>query len=202
MKDQDPMDPVDPLSLPDVLQIVERRRRRRARARAVGAPAAGVAAAGIAGVIVVVLQTGAGPANAPAPHVPVLAPPSATAPPASTAPPRISPPLDGYADPDYLVGMADSLFEEPSEEDVGRLAGDAAALSAAWGVEPFPAAKAIVMKARSTGLQIDPRDPLGDDQLVDRFAALGFTEEDAAQLAAVWGTDTRTAEVMGAIIGG
>ena len=55
-------------------------------------------------------------------------------------------------------------------------------------------------KAGLTGTVIDPADPLGDDRLVRQFTDAGYTVDDAAELAAAWGTDVRTAQVFGALL--
>lgn len=194
-------EPLPPLSLPEVLEIVERRRRRRARVRSVGGPVLAVGAAGMAGLIVVTLQSGAARVE-PAAQPPAAAPTSVSAgPPAqpSTAPPAEPPPFaPGYLDPDFLTELADTLFTGGPEDQADL---DAAyRLATAWGIEPSPAAKAVVVKAELSGTAIDPTDPRGADELISRFEEAGYTDQDAAELAAAWGTDTRTAEIIGALV--
>lgn len=183
----------DPLPLQDVLEIVERRRRRRARVQTAAGSALAVAGAGVAGLIVVVLQSGPAdlvPAAAPVPTLPTVAALSA-------GPPPFDP---GYLQPDYLGQLADSLFASASEAQAQRSVDDAATMAAAWDIELYPASKAVLAKAALTGTAVDPADPTGDDELVSRFEEAGYTDADAAELAAAWGTDTRTAKIVGALV--
>lgn len=202
-------DPRRPLPLSAVLDIVERRRRRRSRVQTVAGSALGVAAAGIAGVIVVTLRPD--PAEVPAAaRPPVTSSAPAAAPPAVAAPsgrlpadpsPGAPPPFDpAYLEPGYVEGLADSILTGGSDPEQARRVADAQALADAWGLELYPAAKAVAAKAGLTGVDIDPRDPDGDEELVSRFEQAGYTDEYAAELAAAWSTDSRTAKIVGALV--
>ena len=188
-----------PLPLDDVLRIVERRRRRRARVRDAAGPALSVAAVGVAGLVVVALQSG--PADEvltpAAPPISVLPTPAA-APTAGDGPPSFAP---GYLEPGFLPALADFLFSgSADDDDADRRFSDADELSRAWGLDLYPAAKAVVAKAALTRVSIDPGDRSGDDALVEGFAAAGFTDADADELAAAWRTDERTARVVGGLL--
>lgn len=199
-----------PLPLDDVLRIVERRRRRRARVRDAAGPALSVAAVGVAGLVVVALQSGSAE-EAVTPAAPISALPTAgalstpaqptDAPP--TAGPGDGPPSfdPGYLEPGFLPALADFLFSASADDaDADRRFSDAEELSRAWGLDLYPAAKAVVAKAALTRVSIDPGDRSGDDALVEGFAAAGFTDADADELAAAWETDERTARVVGGLL--
>lgn len=194
-----------PLPLDDVLRIVERRRRRRARVRDAAGPALSVAAVGVAGLVVVVLQSGQAE-EAVTPAAPISALPTAGAlstPAPPTAGPGDGPPSfdPGYLEPGFLPALADFLVSGTGDEDeIDRRFSDAEELSRAWGLDLHPAAKAVVAKAELTGVSIDPADRSGDDALVEGFAAAGFTDADAEELAAAWRTDERTARVVGGLL--
>jgi hypothetical protein len=204
-------DPNRPLPLQDVYAIVERRRRQRARNRAIVAPAAAVGAAGLAGLLVVAIQTGATPAApaaappslssspSPSPSAALAAPPTgapATTPPVS----RTAPPFDpDWLRPDLLPGLASALFDRPDAEQA-QLLSDAADLSAAWEVPFYPTAKAVVTKADLMGATVSSADPRGADKLISRYRAAGYTDEYAAELAAAWDTDPRSAEIVGGLV--
>lgn len=181
-------DPQRPLPLSAVLEIVERRRRRRSKAQTLAGSALGVAAAGIAGLIVVTLRS--------EPAVPVAGPrPPAVS--SAAAPPPFDP---AYLSGDYLTGLADSILTGGTDPQHVRQVHDAYALSEAWGLELYPAAKAVAAKAALTGTVIDPRNPEGDDELVSRFEEAGYTDDYAADLAEAWMTDSRTAKIVGALV--
>lgn len=191
-----------PLPLDDVLRIVERRRRRRARVRDAAGPVLSVAAVGVAGLVVVVLQSG--PAeDARTPAAPPISVLPTDAPPADGSPPGDgSPSFDpAYLEPGFLPALADFLFSGSADDDeADRRLSDAEELSRAWGLDLYPAAKAVVAKAALTGVSVDPADRSGDDVLVDGFAAAGFTDADAEELATAWRTDERTARVVGGLL--
>ncbi len=187
-----------PLPLEEVLGIVERRRRRRARTRAVAAPALSVAAVAAAGLVVAALQAGSG---APPALTPAAAPPgpavSARPGPTSTsaAPTGSAPPIDPvWLSPDFLPSTAAYV------DDDAQLAADADELARTWGIADDAGAATIVAKADWNAVPIDPADPGGDDDLADRFARAGYTAATAADLARAWGTDVRTAEVLGGLL--
>jgi hypothetical protein len=194
-------DPQRALPLSDVLDIVERRKRRRARVQTAAGSTLGIAAAGIAGLIVVTLQSDRD-------AVPAGPRPSAAS---SVSTPTPSPlrsgarPLDPvYLTPGYLTSVADSLVTGPGVTVSGRrqdrVIADAYALADAWGLDLYPDAKAIVAKAEVTGVDIDPRDPEGDEKMVSRFERAGLTDADAAELAQAWTTDDRTAKIFAALL--
>ena len=202
-------DPQQPLPLSAVLDIVERRRRRRSRVQTVAGSALGVAAAGIAGVIVVTLRPDPADVPSAASRPPVTSSAPAAAPPAAAAPPdRIPtdpsmapPPFDpAYLEPGFVEGLADSILTGGTNPDHVRQVDDAIALADAWGLELYPAAKAVAAKAALTRTDIDPHDPDGDDALVRRFEEAGYTDEYAEQLAEAWMTDNRTAKIIGALV--
>jgi hypothetical protein len=189
-------DPQRPLPLSDVLDIVERRRRRRARAQTAAGSTLGIAAAGIASLIVVTLQNDrdAVPASPRPPAVSLATP---TNPSSSAAPPPLHP---SYLAPDYLTATAEWVVTGTGGRHDRQVA-DAYALADAWGLELYPDAKAIVAKADiDTSIDIDPRDPDGDEKMVSRFEQAGYTDEDAAQLAQIWNTDSRTAKIFAAFL--
>lgn len=190
-------DPQRPLPLSDVLDIVERRRRRRARAQTAAGSTLGIAAAGIAGLIVVTLQSDrdAVPASPRPPAVSPLATPTPDSS-SNSAPPPLDP---VFLDPDYLTSAADSIVTDASRRP-GHEVADAYALADAWDLELYPGAKAVVAKADAVGDDIDPRDPQGDEKLVSRFEQAGYTDDDAAELAQVWNTDSRTAKIFAALL--
>jgi hypothetical protein len=197
-----------PLPLQDVFDIVERRRRQRARVRAVAGPAAAVGAAGMAGVIVLVLQ--AGPDGADPAAAPPAGPPSALVSPAapatepSTARPAAPPtprPFDpADLDRGFLSEVAAGVAGLPDDADRARIGEQATAIEQAWGLEFYPEAKAVAMKALRTGTPLAVDDPSGADALVDGFERAGYTERDAAELAAAWGTDERAAKIIGILV--
>ncbi len=190
-----------PLPLSEVLEIVERRRRQRARTGAIAGSALAVGAAGMAGLIVVGLQAGpSGVTPAAPPPAPALvtATPT-TAPTTAPVPAALPPPFDSYRDPDFLANLADAYPQFP-EPDQDRILGDAAELAEVWGLEHYPAAKAVAVKAEGTGTGIDPGDPRNADELVGRFERAGYTERDADELARAWATDPRTAKIVGALV--
>jgi hypothetical protein len=84
--------------------------------------------------------------------------------------------------------------------DEAQLLDQADTLARAWGVPMYPAAKAVVAKADTTGTRIDPTDRRGADKLINRFQAAGYSEDYAKQLARAWNTDPRTAEIVGALV--
>jgi hypothetical protein len=189
-------DPQRALPLSDVLDIVERRKRRRARVQTAAGSTLGIAAAGIAGLIVVTLQSDRD-------AVPAGPRPSAAS---SVSTPTPSPlssgarPLDPvYLTPGYLTSVADSVVRGTGDRRERQLA-DASALADAWDLELYPGAKAVVAKADVTGVDIDPRDPEGDEKLVSRFERAGLTDADAAELAQAWTTDDRTAKIFAALL--
>jgi hypothetical protein len=150
-------------------------------------------------MVVVVLQPGPATVTPAAPpSAPTLAPVTTTVPAGPTA--GTGPPLDpAFLEPSYLDQVASSIALLPQDE-AGRVGEEATQLEAAWGLEFYPAAKAVVIKADLLGIEIDPTDPTGDDALVSRFEAAGYTDADAAALADAWSTDTHTAKVMGALL--
>jgi hypothetical protein len=203
-------DPRRPLPLPDVYAIVESRRRRRAKVRAIATPAAAVGAAGVAALVVVAIQTGAGTPAAPAasppaalatsPTMPATTPATTLPEPTPAAPTTAAPPFDaGWLHADFLPGLAGSVFNRPDAEQA-QLLDQADTLARAWGVPMYPAAKAVVAKADTTGTRIDPTDRRGADKLINRFQAAGYSEDYAKQLARAWNTDPRTAEIVGALV--
>lgn len=197
-------DPQRPLPLSAVLDIVERRRRRRSRVQAVAGSALGVAAAGIAGVIVVTLRPDPAEVPSAAARPPATSSASAAAPPGHlpAGPSRAAPPPfdPAYLEPGYVERLADSILTGGSDPEHVRRVEDAYALADAWGLEVYPAAKAVAAKAGLTGTDIDPRDPDGDEELVSRFEEAGYTDEYADQLAEAWATDSRTAKIIGALV--
>jgi hypothetical protein len=189
-------DPQRALPLSDVLDIVERRKRRRARVQTAAGSTLGIAAAGIAGLIVVTLQSDRD-------AVPAGPRPSAAS---SVSTPTPSPlrsgerPLDPvYLTPGYLTSVADSVVTATGSRRERQLA-DAYALADAWDLDLYPDAKAIVAKAEVTGVDIDPRDPEGDEKMVSRFERAGLTDAEAAELAQAWTTDDRTAKIFAALL--
>jgi hypothetical protein len=189
-----------PLPLQDVFDIVERRRRQRARVRAVAGPAATVAAAGMAGVLVLVLQA-APDQTAPAAGPP--APPAALAVPSTgpTTTAAAAPPFDPRdLRPDFLPDLADGIFDFPSEDDRARISEQTTAIEGAWDLPFYPEAKAIAVKAQQTGTPLIVDSPRGADVLVSGFERAGYTDADAAELAAAWGTDERTAKIVGVLV--
>ncbi len=197
-------DPQRALPLSDVLDIVERRRRRRSRVQAVAGSALGVVAAGIAGVIVVTLRPEPAEVPSAVSRPPATSSASAAAPPGrmTAGPSRAAPPPfdPAYLEPGYVEGLADSILTGGSNPEHVRRVEDAYALADAWGLEVYPAAKAVAAKAGLTGADIDPRDPEGDEELVRRFEQAGYTDEYADQLAEAWSTDSRTAKIVGALV--
>lgn len=185
--------------LPDVLALVERRRRARARLRAAGAYALGVGAAGLASAIVLVVRPDHRPDDLAPPPLPAAAAPAA--PSTAPAPWLGSTPDDPTrgVDPLELTILADSLatFEDPERR---VLQAEARLLAEVWGVPGDPEARAIVAKALYTGTPIDPGDPNGALDLLDRFAEAGYTEQDAAELADLWSTDPYSAGVLGGLL--
>jgi hypothetical protein len=129
-------------------------------------------------------------------------PAPAAAPPGRTGPSRGGPPPfdPGYLEPGYVERLADSILTGGSDPEHNRRVDDALALADAWGLQSYPAAKAVAAKAGLTGTDIDPRDPDGDEELVSRFEEAGYTDEYADQLAAAWATDRRTAKIIGALV--
>jgi hypothetical protein len=101
--------------------------------------------------------------------------------------------FEAYARPDYVT----ELGHTGARSGVG---GRATEMADAWGVPYFPDAKAVIVKADLTGTEIDPADPAGDDELVSRFEAAGYTDQDAQALADAWGTSPHTAMVLGALV--
>lgn len=185
----------DPLPLQDVLEIVERRRRRRVAVRSVAGSALAVAGVGAVGLVVAVLQSGAS-APSPAGPAPSLSSPGRL--PVSAAPP---PPFDpAVLRSDYLTGLAGQLFAVGPEAQAQKRLNDAGVMAVAWDIGLYPESKAVIAKADLARIAIDPADPNGDDELVGRFESAGYTDADAAELAAAWGTDVRTAKVFGGLI--
>ncbi|MGF7473700.1 hypothetical protein WFJ45_23400, partial [Salmonella enterica subsp. enterica serovar Minnesota] len=66
--------------------------------------------------------------------------------------------------------------------------------------EPSPSEPASDPAPTESATESSPADPTGDDQLVGRFEAAGYTEQDAQALAEVWGTSAHTAKVLGALV--
>lgn len=187
-----------PPSLDDVMGIVERRRHRRARIRKAAAPALSAAAVvGVAGFVVAAVQAGSDVSPA-APGVSALPAPSATPTP-TDPPPSVDP---GYLVPNYLGGLLSSLTAADGETEHSRRYDDAVEMERSWDVPAWPAAKVVLAKAEVTGVEVDPTDPGGDDVLVERFAAAGYSAADAAELAEAWETDPRTAQVVGGLLMG
>jgi hypothetical protein len=186
--------------LPDVLALVERRRRARARLRAARAYALGVAAAGLAGAIVLVVRPDHRPDDpvAPPPLPAAAAPAAPTTAPAPWVGSTPGDPTRGV-DPLAPTILADSLaaFEDPERR---VLRAEARLLAQVWGVPDDPEARAIVAKALYSGTPIDPADPDGALDLLDRFAEAGYTERDAAELADLWSTDPYSASVLGGLL--
>ncbi|MCO1656213.1 hypothetical protein [Pseudonocardia humida] len=191
-----------PLPLHDVFDIVERRRRQRARVRAVAGPAAAVGAAGMAGVIVLALQTAPDQVDpAATPPGPSAALISSTPPAVQPAQPASPPPFDpDDLRPGYLSEVASGVSGLAEDADRARIGEQATAIERAWGLEFYPEAKAVAMKALTTGTPLVVDDPSGADALVNGFERAGYTEQDAAELAAAWGTDERTAKIVGVLL--
>jgi hypothetical protein len=192
-----------PLPLPEVFAIVERHRRRRARVKAVAAPVVAVGAAGLAGVVVVALQTGGAevePAAAPPPPASLV---TAQPEPTGIDPARPADPPPFAPDelrPEFLGEVADSFLELPTEEQRSRVGRQALAIEEAWGLEFHPEAKAVAVKAELTGTPLVVSADSGAQALVNGFERAGYTDEDAAELAAAWGTDERAARIIGVLV--
>ncbi len=186
--------------LPDVLALVERRGRARARLRAARAYALGVGVAGLASAIVLVVRPDHRP-DGPAAPSPLPAAAAPAAPSTAPAPWVGSTPGDPTRGVDPLAPtiLADSLaaFEDPERR---VLRAEARLLAQVWGVPGDPEARAIVAKALHSGTPIDPADPDGALDLLDRFAEAGYTEQDAAELADLWSTDPYSASVLGGLL--
>jgi hypothetical protein len=192
-----------PLPLQDVFDIVERRRRRRSKVRAVVGPTAAVGAAGLTGLIVLVLQIGperSEPAAQPGGPPAALASSLAPSPPQAALPPKPEPFDPADLDRDFLAEVADGVTSFPEDADRALIGEQATAIEQAWGLEFYPQAKAVAVKALRTGTPLVVDDPSGAEALVNGFERAGYTEQDAAELAAAWGTDERTAKIVGILV--